>query len=165
MSKVHAKLLQSCPTLQDPVDCSLPGSSVHGILQVGILEWVAMFSSRGSSWPRDQTCVSYGSCIAGRFFTAEPLGKQEPIQATNQNSKCDGASTLISIWKTAGKIVSPFLCPWQPQPSVSQEGDPQLPSTLLVPWPWTSQLPDQREINIYCLSHPVYGVCTAARTN
>ena len=150
MSKVHAKLLQSCPTLQDPVDCSLPGSSVHGILQVGILEWVAMFSSRGSSWPRDQTCVSYVSCIAGRFFTAEPLGKQEPIQATNQNSKCDGASTLISIWKTAGKIVSPFLCPWQPQPSVSQEGDPQLPSTLLVPWPWTSQLPELGEINVYC---------------
>ena len=49
----HAKSLQSCPTLCDPMDCSLPGSSVHGILQARILEWVAMPSSRGSSQPRD----------------------------------------------------------------------------------------------------------------
>ena len=46
---VHAKLLQSCLTLSDPMDCSLPGSSVHGILQAGTLEWVAISSSRGSS--------------------------------------------------------------------------------------------------------------------
>ena len=50
---------QLCPTLCDPVDCSLPDSSVHGILQARILEWVAMPSSRGSSWPRDWTWVSY----------------------------------------------------------------------------------------------------------
>ena len=57
---------QSYPTLWDPVDCSLPGSSVHGILQAEILEWVTISFSTGSSWPRDQTWVS---CIAGRFFT------------------------------------------------------------------------------------------------
>ena len=45
------------------MDCSLPGSSVHGILQARILEWVAMPSLRGSSWPRDWTCISYISCI------------------------------------------------------------------------------------------------------
>ena len=45
---MHAKLLQSCPTLWDPMDCSLPGSSVHGILQARILEWVAMPFSRDS---------------------------------------------------------------------------------------------------------------------
>ena len=45
----HAKSLQSCPTLCDPIDCSVPGFSVHGILQVRILEWVAMPFSRGSS--------------------------------------------------------------------------------------------------------------------
>ena len=45
---------QSCPTLCHPLDCSPPGSSVHGILQARILEWVAMPSSRGPSWPRDQ---------------------------------------------------------------------------------------------------------------
>ena len=55
------------------MDCTSPDSSVHGILQAGILEWVAVSSSRGSSQPRDQThnsCVSY---IAGGFFTTEPL--------------------------------------------------------------------------------------------
>ena len=48
------------------MDCSLPGSSVHGILQAGILAWVAISFSRGTSWPRDHTWVS---CITGRFFT------------------------------------------------------------------------------------------------
>ena len=57
---------RTCPTLGDPMDCSLPGSSVHGILQGRILEWVAIPFSRGSSWPRDGTQVS---CIAGRFFS------------------------------------------------------------------------------------------------
>ena len=50
----------------DPMDCNLPGSSVHGVLQARILEWVAIPFSRGSSQPRDQTWVS---CIAGRSFT------------------------------------------------------------------------------------------------
>ena len=54
----------SCNTL----DCSLPGSFVHGILQVKILEWVAMTSSRGSSWPRDQNCVSYISCVGRQML-------------------------------------------------------------------------------------------------
>ena len=53
MRQVHAKLLQSCLTLCDPMDCSLPGLTVHGILQARILEWVAMPSSRGSSRLRD----------------------------------------------------------------------------------------------------------------
>ena len=57
---------QSCPTLCDPIVCSPPGSSAHGILQIRILEWVTMPSSRGSSRPRDQTQVF---CIAGGFFT------------------------------------------------------------------------------------------------
>ena len=52
--------------LCDPMDCSPPGSSVHGILQARILEWVAIPFSRGSSQPRDRTPVSY---IADRFFT------------------------------------------------------------------------------------------------
>ena len=63
---VHAKLLQLCLTLCDSMDCSLPGSSVYGILQARILEWVAMPSFRGSSQSRDWIQVS---CIAGGFFT------------------------------------------------------------------------------------------------
>ena len=58
-----AKLLQLCLTLCDTMDCSPPGSSVHGIFLAGILEWVAIPFSRGSSWSRDRTCVSYISCI------------------------------------------------------------------------------------------------------
>ena len=59
----------NCVRLWDPMDCNLPGSSVHGILQARILEWVAMTSSRGTSWPGDQTHVFCASSIAGRFFT------------------------------------------------------------------------------------------------
>ena len=51
------------------MDCSLPGSFVHGILQARILEWVSMPSSRESSRPRDRTCISYISCIGRWFFT------------------------------------------------------------------------------------------------
>ena len=65
---VHIKSLQSCPTLCDPMDCGPPGSSVQGIVQPRILEWVAILSSRGSSWPRDQTCVSWVSCIGKRVL-------------------------------------------------------------------------------------------------
>ena len=57
-----AKLLQLCPILCDPMDCSLPASSVHGISQARILESVAISFSRGSFQPRDQTCVFYISC-------------------------------------------------------------------------------------------------------
>ena len=60
---IHAKLLQLFLTLCDPMDYSLQGSSVCRILQAGLLERVAMPSSRGSSWPRDGTCISYVSCI------------------------------------------------------------------------------------------------------
>ena len=60
---VCAKLLWWCPTLCKSMDCSPPGSSVHRILQSRILEWVAMPSSRGSSQPRDRTCISWVSCI------------------------------------------------------------------------------------------------------
>ena len=51
--------------LLQPVDCSPPGSSVHGILQARIVDWVAISFSRGSTPPSDQTHIS---CIAGRFF-------------------------------------------------------------------------------------------------
>ena len=57
---------QSCPTLCNSMDCSLPGSSIHGIFQARVLEWVAISFSRGSSLPRDQTWVSR---IVGRLFT------------------------------------------------------------------------------------------------
>ena len=66
---MHAKSLQSCLTLCDPLDHSLPGSSVHGILQERIPEWVAIFFSRGSSPPQDRAHISSSPAVAGRFFT------------------------------------------------------------------------------------------------
>ena len=62
----ECEVAQLCPTLSDPMDCSLPGSSVHGIFQARVLEWGAIAFSRGSSQPRDQTRVSR---IVDRRFT------------------------------------------------------------------------------------------------
>ena len=68
---MHVQTLQSGPVLCDPMDSNMSGSSVHGILQARILEWVAMHSSRGSSQTRDGTPVSY---VAGRFLLLSHLG-------------------------------------------------------------------------------------------
>ena len=65
-SREESEVAQLYLTLCDPMDCSLPGSSVHGIFQARVLEWVAISFSRWSSQPRDQTRVSH---IAGRRFT------------------------------------------------------------------------------------------------
>ena len=66
LSESESEVTHSCPTLCNPMDCSLPGSSLHGILQARVLKWVAISFSRGSSRPRKRTQVS---CIAGRRFT------------------------------------------------------------------------------------------------
>ena len=63
--KKESEAAQSCLTLCDPMDYSLPGFSIHGIFQARVLEWVAISFFRGSSWPRDQTWVSL---IVGRCF-------------------------------------------------------------------------------------------------
>ena len=61
-----SEVVQSCPTLCDPMEYSLQGSSVHRIFQAGVLEWVAISFFRASSRPRDRTQVS---CVSGRHFT------------------------------------------------------------------------------------------------
>ena len=68
----ESEVAQSCPTLCDPMDCRRPGPSIHGIFQARILEWGAIFFSRGSSWPRDWTQVYR---IAGRLFTLWATGE------------------------------------------------------------------------------------------
>ena len=65
-SSVQFSSAQSCPTLCDPMDCSLPGSSIHGIFQATVLEWIAISFYRGSFQPRDWTLVSR---IVDRRFT------------------------------------------------------------------------------------------------
>ena len=69
--RMCAKSLQSCSTLWDPMEYSLPSTSVHGILQARILEWVAVPSSRGSSQPMDGTCISYVSCTGRQILYHE----------------------------------------------------------------------------------------------
>jgi len=78
-SSVCAKLLQLCLTLCDPMNCSPLGSSVHGILQARILEWVAMPFFRASSRPRDQTASLMYPALAGSFFTSSVLLKKVRI--------------------------------------------------------------------------------------
>ena len=71
ISLLWCRALPSCfihVRLCDPIDCSPPRSSVHGILQARILEWVAISFSRGSFQPSDQTCISYVSCFGRRVF-------------------------------------------------------------------------------------------------
>ena len=66
MKESESEVAQSYPTLWDPMDCSLSGSSIHGIFQARVLEWIAISFSRGSSQPRNRTLVSH---IADRRFT------------------------------------------------------------------------------------------------
>ena len=68
-------IAQSCPNLYSPIDCSLPGSSVHGVFQARILEWVTISYCRGSSRSKDRTCISCISCIDRWIFTTTPSGK------------------------------------------------------------------------------------------
>ena len=79
-TSVKVSAAQSCPTLCDPLGCSLPGSSVHGILQARTLEWVAVPFSRGSSQPGDRPQVS---CTACRFSRASSPATGVSEQASN----------------------------------------------------------------------------------
>ena len=133
---VCAKLLQWCLILCNSMDCSPPGSSVHGILQARILEWVAMPCSRGSSQPRDQTQVSR---IAADSLPCEP-----PWKPMNTGVGCpippSGDLPDLGI-----KLESPALqmdsCnPGFPDSSVGKESTPQCRRTGFDSWvgkiPW-----------------------------
>ena len=77
VKKIRGGLVSKlCPTLCNPMDCSLPGSSVHGILQARILEWVAIAFSRGSFWPRDQILV-FCTALQADSLSSEPPGKPD----------------------------------------------------------------------------------------
>ena len=100
---VHMLVTSVMPDSLWPMDCTLPGSSVHGILQARILEWVAMPSSRGASQPGDQTCVSYVSCTGRRgFLPNEPPRKPQetpPSKLGAQEEKIEDKRTyLMIVW-------------------------------------------------------------------
>ena len=92
---------QSCLTLCNPIDCSLPDSSDHGSLQATILEWVAISYSRGSSWPRDQTCVSHLSWIGRQILyhctTREALKRCLPYSNLNRIYRIDLQFSLLHV--------------------------------------------------------------------
>ena len=100
--------VKSCPTLCDPVDYNLSGSSVHGIFQARVLQWIAISFSRGSSQPRNQSRVS---CIAGRCFTIwatreAPCSMVDWIQISMQKSTASqhaGSNQLEHTWGKDGK--------------------------------------------------------------
>ena len=81
----ESEVAQSCPTLCNPMDCSPPGASIHGIFQARVLEWIAISFSRMSSRPRDQTWVSH---IAGRRFT---------IWATREAQCCFSGGSEVKV--------------------------------------------------------------------
>ena len=101
---------QSCPILFDPMNRSLPGSSVHGILQARILEWVAISSSKGSSRPRDPTCVSCIFCIGRRILyhwaTGEILKQLQRQMGEDLNHKSRGEQSKM-IYKPMKRSNSP----------------------------------------------------------
>ena len=98
---VHTQL---CLTLYDPMDCSPPGSSVHGIFQARKLEWVAISSSRRSSQSRDWTCVSFISHADGDSLPLAPPGK------TVQSFKKLKVEMEFSVAETWGQRLKYFTC-------------------------------------------------------
>ena len=100
-SHTCAKPLQSYLTLFNPINCSPPCSSLYGILQARILEWVAMPFSRGSFWCRGQILISCSSCTAGRFFTIEPphAMRQEKKKKKKEREKVQGDCFLGNCYR------------------------------------------------------------------
>ena len=113
------------PTLCDQMDCSPPGSSVHGVLQAKILEWIAMPFSRGSSQPRDQTHVS---STEGRFFTAETSGKSSLICRLSQSPE---AKIALSTFLHSCLGFSLYLC-LRVDPALSSNQPGSILSTTIV---------------------------------
>ena len=101
---------QWCLTLCDPMNCSLLGASVHGILQARVLEWVAIPFSRGSSQPRDWTQISH---IAGRFFT---------FWATREDTSLCAAATAAESLQSCPTLCDPIdgSPPGSPVPGILQ---------------------------------------------
>ena len=104
---------QWCLTLCDPMDCSPPGSSVHGILQAKILEWGAMPSSRGSSQIWDKTRISCVSCFGRQILyhwaTREALSSGRIPFWFSSESYIQTLSATASLFQTMGKMACPIF--------------------------------------------------------
>ena len=126
---MHPKSFQSCPTLHDFMHYSPPGSSVHGLLQARILEWVVMLSSRGSSQPRDQPCIFYVSCI-GRWIPGSSWGKESAYNAGDPGS-------IPGSGRSAGKGIGyPPEYSWASLVSQLVKNPPAMRETWVGKIPW-----------------------------
>ena len=102
--KSESEVAQLCPTLCDPMDCSLPGSSVHGIFQARVLECICISSSRGSFQPRDRTQVSR---IVGRcFYWKEQVSQDGVIRLSWPTASCTSARFVNNGFVTAESTFS-----------------------------------------------------------
>ena len=100
---------QSCLTLCDPQDCSPPGSSVRGILQARILEWVVMSSSGGSSRPRDRTHISCISRWIFFFFNTVPPGKPLNIITVCTGKLKNSCNCFTLVWNQTSSMAKECL--------------------------------------------------------
>ena len=105
---MRAKLLQLCPTFCDLMDCSPPSFSVHGILQARILEWVVMPFSRGSSQPRDQTCVFHVSGIWGWVGTSLVAQTVKRLPTIRETQVWSLGNPYLKIWFLQNFLLPPF---------------------------------------------------------
>ena len=132
----ESEVAQTCPTLCDPMDCSLPGSSVHGIFQAIVLEWIAISFSRGSSQPRDWTPVSR---IVDRRFTVWAT-RRVLVSSNYLQLYTKLVFSKMQSWSTSR--VSGFCCCclfvifW---PSHMTCG-------ILIPWPGAGAVPAALEV-------------------
>ena len=133
---VCANSLQSCPTLCSSVDCSPPGSSVHGLFQARILEWVAMPSSRGSPDSGIKRAFLISPALAGRFFTINDTWEAPELtyyhikSSLNIDSSCRAMRSWVAMlcdWLTASHPLNPTptLCshPSLLSASLAQQSD------------------------------------------
>ena len=112
---------QPCPIRPDPTGCSPPGSSVHGISQARMLEWVVISSSRGSSQPRDRTHVSSISCFGRQVLYATREGRQVPrLGGSRRLDKC-----VVEVAGWLANQQAPRSCRWWERQA--PEGSGKLP--------------------------------------
>ena len=116
---ITSMIAQACPTLCDPMNCSPPGSSLHGILQARILQWVAISSSRGSSWPRSNPHVSCGSCIGRQILYHWATWKPNTDGGEAHFSWNEPEGVLFALLNRTSKLLHILKCtcavlaPWE----------------------------------------------------
>ena len=105
-SESENEVAQSCPTLCDPMDCSLPGSSVHRLFQARVLEWVAISFSRGSSQPRDWTWVCH---IVGKCLTIWATREPPESSLTRSSPEIENVTTYMLIFFKKNNLFIPSI--------------------------------------------------------